>query len=637
MPNVRVFCGGAAVHGKQRSTDLVLDVAARQSELAHVTLKLQEITGKMLTELPHRSADLLEIATYVYCADQFTKREPETMPGMGVGWHRSFQFFIGVRDPAFWSSAPVVDKLTAMLGFLSDDTFRFEFSDPQRRDGAQAYLKLAADGPPSAFVPDEVILFSGGLDSFAGALDAVVRRGAKVALVSHRASPMIASKQTELVRAIRGHAGDGRLLHVTVGVTKGKHRAVEFTQRTRSFLFAALGFVVANLFGRRQVSFYENGVVSLNLPLADHVLGTRATRTTHPRVLKEFNNLFSRVAAQDVRVENPFFWKTKADVVRSIADLGCGELIPATFSCARVREATKQSGRHCGVCSQCLDRRFGVLAADCGRFEPEHIYSVDLFRGARNPGLDAIMAESYVLAAHRYAGSTEAAFLGAHAEVLRAVRFLDMPAAEALTRVYALHVRHGQAVKAVLSRQVETTDLIASRLTLPDSSLLAMVLSPQAQSITYQDPAEFEPPAAQQASQRPIRTFSRPISISISANGDRVVFGNGPVLQGPSAKLVWTLMPSFQAGLTAARGADGHAYTMADKLAGELGITTASLRQRVRRLRTELRDQFLAHAGVTIEDDDVIQNAPWKGYRISPHLSLSSLLVNKPAILSAAE
>ena len=637
MPSVRVFCGGAKLRGKQQATDILLDVTARRSEIAFVTLKVHEITGRMLTDLPHRMADLLEIATYVYCADQLVRRDTETMRRMGIGWRRSFAFYIGVRDPDFWNGASIVKQVVATLGFLSDDAYSFAFTDAQHLGEHQAYLELSADGPTSGFMPDEILLFSGGLDSFAGALDAVARRGAKVALVSHRSSPMIAGKQTELVSATRMRHGHDRLLHVTVGVTVGKNRATEFTQRTRSFLFAALGFVVAHLFGRKRVNFYENGIISLNLPLAEHVLGTRATRTTHPRTLKAFSALFSRVSAQDVRVENPFFWKTKADVVRSIADLGCGDLIPATFSCASVRKATRQRGRHCGVCSQCLDRRFGVLAADCGQYEPESTYCVDLFRGAREPGVDAIMAESYIIAAHRYAGSTEAALFGAHAEVLRAVRYLDMSSAEALTRLHALHVRHGEAVKEVLRRQLVTSDVIALRLTLPDSSLLSMALGPKAQAIVARDPAETEPSAADQGGRRHISVLIRPISFGVTADSARVVFASGPVLHGSSAKLVRALIRTFTAGLATARGADGHAYMKSKLLAVELGVTEASLRQQVSRLRAELSEQFLKHIEATIEDDEVIQNESGKGYRLNPHLSLTSVPINDTAVPRAAE
>lgn len=343
------------------------------------------------------------------------------------------------------------------------------------------------------------------------------------------------------------------------------------------------------------------------------------------------------MVARDVRFDNPFFWKTKADVVQSIAGHGCGDLIPTTFSCASVRDAQKHAGRHCGVCSQCLDRRFGVLAADCGRYEPASTYSVDLFRGAREPGIDAIMAEQYVMAAHRYAESTQAAFLGAHAEVLRAVRYLDMPGMQVASRLHTLHVRHGQAVKAVLNRKVVDVDVITTRLGLPDSSLLAMVLSRQAQAIIQQDPTEVEPPPAMQAAQRHIPLLSRPLTFGVSTSGERVVFGAGPVLQGAYAKLVSALLPASNKGLADRLGPDGYAYVSGERLAVQLGVTEQAVGQRVKRLRDELAEQFLAQVDATIGDDEVVETRAWDGYRLNPNLSAAPMLVDGPGIPHAAE
>jgi hypothetical protein len=67
----------------------------------------------------------------------------------------------------------------------------------------------------------------------------------------------------------------------------------EYTQRSRSFLYAALGATVAAMVGRDRIRFYENGVVSLNLPVSAQAIGARATRTTHPRVLNGFAELFT--------------------------------------------------------------------------------------------------------------------------------------------------------------------------------------------------------------------------------------------------------------------------------------------------------------------------------------------------------
>jgi hypothetical protein len=62
------------------------------------------------------------------------------------------------------------------------------------------------------------------------------------------------------------------ILHVPVLVTRQDAlRVQEYTQRSRSFLYAALACVVARLFGRNRFRFFENGVVSINLPISEQV------------------------------------------------------------------------------------------------------------------------------------------------------------------------------------------------------------------------------------------------------------------------------------------------------------------------------------------------------------------------------
>jgi hypothetical protein len=52
-------------------------------------------------------------------------------------------------------------------------------------------------------------------------------------------------------------------------------------------------------------SFYENGIVSLNLPISRQVIGTMATRTTHPLFLTRLEEFLSKVAERSFRIDNP--------------------------------------------------------------------------------------------------------------------------------------------------------------------------------------------------------------------------------------------------------------------------------------------------------------------------------------------
>jgi hypothetical protein len=304
LPETLVLCGGTAGRPRQDGTVLKLDVRPGTKDAARVNLGIERLSRKMLATLPPRLVDLLEIACYVHAADQFTRREGSSMPRMGATWRRDFRFKLPVRNLAFWQRAAVRNALAETIGFLSDDDYAFQFVQAQAPEPPW-FLSYPEESGQGRFRPDGVILFSGGLDSLAGAAEALLLHGERVVLVSHRSSSMIQSRQDGLLEALRGRGGEGRLFHVGVTVNKGKEEAREFTQRARSFLFATLGFVVARLFGRSEVLFFENGVVSLNLPIAEHIQGARATRTTHPKVLRDFCGLFSQVAEEDVQVRNP--------------------------------------------------------------------------------------------------------------------------------------------------------------------------------------------------------------------------------------------------------------------------------------------------------------------------------------------
>jgi hypothetical protein len=243
---------------------------------------------------------------------------------MGSAWRRSFRFVIPLRNPNHWSNRKVLEPLCDTLSFLSEDDYAFEFEKATHAAPLDKYLELSGDDA-AAFKADEVVLFSGGLDSLGGAVEELSTGTKKVALVSHRSSSKIFDYQKQLVAELKRRFPK-RLMHIPVLVTRQEPlRVREHTQRSRSFLYMALACVVARLFGSQQIRFFENGVVSINLPISEQVIGTRATRTTHPLVLERFREFFSAAVNKWIEVENPFIWKTKADVIRSIVERGCGQ------------------------------------------------------------------------------------------------------------------------------------------------------------------------------------------------------------------------------------------------------------------------------------------------------------------------
>jgi hypothetical protein len=231
----------------------------------------------------------------------------------------------------------------------------------------------------------------------------------------------------------------------------------------------------------QQISVFENGVVSINLPISKQVVGARATRSTHPLVLDHFPKFFSAAVGKPIAVDNPFIWKTKGDVVRSIVDHGCGGLIKHTVSCTRVYDITKLH-THCGCCSQCLDRRFAILAANAADHDPVEMYKVELLAGPRDEAVDQTMAESYVRTALELCELGDLAYFGRFGgETSRVLTcFPSLSADEVGRRVFDLHQRHARAIGDVLKSGVERHSEELVNRSLPPSSLLMMTVSPGA-------------------------------------------------------------------------------------------------------------------------------------------------------------
>lgn len=257
----------------------------------NVKLRIDYISRTMLGNVPDLLIDLLEVASYVYCADQRLGRGSDQLTNFGEDWRRSLHFSIPVRQLNVWQDPEVQEQLAKTVGFLSDDSYEFTFREAEAP--AQPKELYFSDLIDTTFEHVEVALFSGGIDSFAGSAHDIIKMGKSVTLVGHYSSTKVRAVQENLIDGLKRRGFERHVSYIPVWVSNENERAHEFTQRTRSFLFACLGIVVARMAGKDRFTFYENGVVSINPPLAGDVIGGRATRTTHPQVLRGLELLFS--------------------------------------------------------------------------------------------------------------------------------------------------------------------------------------------------------------------------------------------------------------------------------------------------------------------------------------------------------
>jgi hypothetical protein len=458
----------------------------------NVNLVIDDIARVFQRHLDGRIADVLDIAAFVYAADSAVPRNGAwTDEGTTEAWARTFSLEIGVRDHAFWTRPDVQKLLSRTLGFVADDAYRFAF-EPLRADQArQEYLNFGPAAPDDwpFHDPPRVLLFSGGLDSLAGAVERAAR-GEKLVLVSHRSVSTIDHRQQELYRKLGEMYPDTQMLRVPVWINKtGNGRSREYTQRTRSFLFWALALAVGTSVNAGGITFFENGVVSLNLPIADQVLRARASRTTHPVALHMLQELSTLVTERPFVVENPYILMTKADVVQMVVRHGAGDLIQHSCSCTRTH-AQHGVGWHCGCCSQCIDRRLAMIASGCTGYDPETDYRVPVLTGARDSDTDQTMAFSYVRHAHELSRmSHEQVAERFNTEVSRAARAFPNPT-QAAHDLIDMHLRHGQAVRQAIAASVSAHSMELLDGELAPTSLLGLTINRQHLQVSWKRLAE---------------------------------------------------------------------------------------------------------------------------------------------------
>jgi hypothetical protein len=592
--------------GVSRSSDPHAIIMNVHGSSTNVRLRIDYISRAMLTNLPDLLVDLLEIASYVYCADQRAGRGSEKLSNYGENWRRSLHFRIPVREIEVWQNQAVLECLCSTLGFLSDDSYAFEFR--KAKAPARARSPYFENLIESASEHDEVALFSGGVDSFAGAVNDIVALGKSLTLVGHYSSSKVREVQDDLVDELKRRGYERKLSYIPVWVSNENESAREYTQRTRSFLFACLGMVVAHLSGKNAFTFYENGVVSINLPLAGDVVGGRATRTTHPRVMRGLEELFSLILKSRIEIRTPLQWMTKSEVTEMIRKAGVPDMLAQTVSCTRPRK-WESARKHCGLCSQCIDRRFGVLAAGMEQFDPATNYRCDLLLGDRSESDSLRMALNYVRLFADIRSTTRERFVVDMPEVVSALNYFPgLSAEDASFRLYDLFDRQARSVEAVLAAAVARHSVAVVRGEVPPASLLATCSSRRVVVV--------EPPSNYDAEMKAAidRLSPAVLEFALDEAAGRVLFHGGYQLVGAGFRLISELIGDFR---SAKKLRQDVPFVPVDQLADRLDIDAQSMRQQLARMRKELQPLAVG-LGIPLDQNSLVETKERAGYRLNP-------------------
>lgn len=432
--------------------------------------------------IPDRYLDLLELASYVYCADRFIARGSVTSPYF-TGWHRHFKHKAFVRDFEFWSDPKVIKKIESTLSFLSGDFHQFNFFPGHKTHKVHMFEGEKYWPAPSS--NSLVVMFSGGLDSTCGALDLLRNSTNNIYLASHVSSPGIKKTQNAIIKELSKRFPN-RVHHLAFGCNLSGKRAREESQRTRSFLYAAVGATVAKRYNLRSFLFFENGVLSVNFPPSEQYQNARVTRTTHPRFLFEMSELISLIEEKEFKILNPLFWNTKADIVKLLFDNDGIDLVSSTVSCGRVFDkGVKHDKTHCGRCSQCIDRRFGFAAAGLLDQENRGTYAYDFVIDNICPDNDTdfgreertILVDYLRIAREHFDINVDTFYDIWLDQLTDLVDYIDgISDEDKIEKLHRLFFKHGNQVKqGILNFQNDYADIMLGSKPLPNS--LSEILS----------------------------------------------------------------------------------------------------------------------------------------------------------------
>jgi hypothetical protein len=326
--------------------------------LLHNVHALTELVGD-----PSPAArDLFTFAGAVYLADKKTPRSWAV-----DAWTRDFEVRMPVADVARWERA--CPALQDALTFLTGDRWRLKF----RRGTERAPRSRNADISYEA-----VHLFSGGLDSLIGAINALAG-GDCILLVGHHDSTMTEGPQKTLAAALSDEYAD--LTEFVPVRVKANSRATSYalppgkenSTRSRSLVFIAMGLVAASALGPDvPLRIPENGLIALNVPLVSERSGSCSTRTTHPYFLARLREALDALGIRNP-LENPYLLLTKGEMLDQCSNASLVRRIaPDSVSCAHSEQA-RWAGlagfeKNCGYCYPCIIRRASLHAIGEDRF-----------------------------------------------------------------------------------------------------------------------------------------------------------------------------------------------------------------------------------------------------------------------------
>jgi 7-cyano-7-deazaguanine synthase in queuosine biosynthesis len=312
-----------------------------------------------------KSLDFLYFSVYVSVIDRLIKRS-----WFADNWTRNIEVSIPVSDTMSWLEAK--GELEKALNFLSGDHWSLSFYDIQ--DGYFLTDELPLEENDKTYT--NICLFSGGLDSFIGAIDLAEEDDNIILSSFYDAHGALFGKQNDIYQKIKGNKN---IFLSQFALNRIKSN--EDTTRARSVLFLGISMFLAINLGISKIITPENGLISVNLPLTTSRSGSNSTRTMHPYFISSFQKAIS-ILGHNIEIDNPYIYMTKGEMLLNCKNkVLLNDLLKQTMSCSHpsMRQYWhRKDVKHCGYCMPCIIRRASINKYNSSK-DNGHDYGIDIF------------------------------------------------------------------------------------------------------------------------------------------------------------------------------------------------------------------------------------------------------------------
>jgi len=304
--------------------------------------------------------DLLYISLAVFAADRLCLRRSAS-----DAWRRNFKLYLPVINKTLFETNK--ELLQDMVSFLTGDCWEFHFRERELTPQELGHKNRRIRKKDTVKEYDQVCMFSGGLDSFIGAIDLLESgNGMTTLFVSHYGGGKGTKEYQDFLKSkfIEAYQLEERDFCQFYAKVVG---GVEDTTRSRSFMFFAHAVALASALGKPvELIIPENGLISLNIPLTLSRIGSSSTRTTHPYYMKKFQQLINNLELK-ITFRNPYQFKTKGEMLLECKNQDfMKKFFNITMSCSHPdigRMRGEKEARHCGYCLPCVVRQAAILHA----------------------------------------------------------------------------------------------------------------------------------------------------------------------------------------------------------------------------------------------------------------------------------